>query len=229
MVEGLNSESVAKRAKRKFVPSLSCLRDRECSWCKNRCPHRRVRTNAASRDEYKCGACGGGTLPCANSRGGLGCPRMAKAGSFFGAELCYACEQSLQQVQPEARHGDGGGDGGGDGDGAGLYEALGLRRDAEAAEVRRAYYRMALRWHPDKNPADSQAAAERFKRVGAAYDVLSHAARRAEYDDDSTTRRGRAHRDGPDDSAEGEGWFGSERSDAFEIFREFFAKHGGPR
>ncbi|HEX6988314.1 MAG TPA: molecular chaperone DnaJ [Bacillota bacterium] len=61
------------------------------------------------------------------------------------------------------------------------YEVLGVGRDASAEEIRRAYRRLARRYHPDANPGDAQAA-ERFKEVKEAYDVLSDAGKRAAYD-----------------------------------------------
>jgi molecular chaperone DnaJ len=62
-----------------------------------------------------------------------------------------------------------------------LYDILGVRRDATAAEVRRAYQKRARQLHPDLNPGDP-VAAERFRNVSRAFDVLSDPKRRAEYD-----------------------------------------------
>ncbi|EKO39267.1 MAG: DnaJ-class molecular chaperone [Solidesulfovibrio magneticus str. Maddingley MBC34] len=61
------------------------------------------------------------------------------------------------------------------------YAVLGLPEDADAADVRRAYRRLARDCHPDANPDDPRAA-ERFLTLAAAYAVLSHPARRAAYD-----------------------------------------------
>jgi molecular chaperone DnaJ len=61
------------------------------------------------------------------------------------------------------------------------YAALGLSEDADAADVRRAYRRLARACHPDANPDDPRAA-ERFLTLAAAYAVLGHPARRAAYD-----------------------------------------------
>jgi DnaJ-class molecular chaperone len=60
------------------------------------------------------------------------------------------------------------------------YQELGVPRDAEPAAIKRAYRRKAREHHPDVSPAKD--AAERFKRLRAAYDVLSDPARRADYD-----------------------------------------------
>ncbi|MBM3216599.1 molecular chaperone DnaJ [Candidatus Poribacteria bacterium] len=61
------------------------------------------------------------------------------------------------------------------------YEVLGVQRDASDDDIRKAYRRLAVKYHPDKNPGDDEAA-ERFKEVGAAYQCLSNADSRAYYD-----------------------------------------------
>ena len=83
---------------------------------------------------------------------------------------------------------------------ADLYAVLGLTRaDADSPDwralLRRAYRRLALLYHPDKNPADPEAAAARFLEVSEAYKVLSDDARRLQYD--ATGRTG-AGPDGPE-------------------------------
>ena len=61
------------------------------------------------------------------------------------------------------------------------YETLGVDADATDEEVKRAYRKMARRYHPDANPGDPEAEA-RFKEVSAAYEVLSDPERRSLYD-----------------------------------------------
>ncbi len=61
------------------------------------------------------------------------------------------------------------------------YETLGLARDAEEAEIKKAYRRMAQKYHPDRNPGDA-VAEERFKEAKEAYEVLSEPRKRAAYD-----------------------------------------------
>jgi DnaJ-class molecular chaperone len=64
---------------------------------------------------------------------------------------------------------------------ADLYSELGVPRTADAAEIKRAYRKLAKQLHPDQNK-DSPKAAERFKAVTCAYDILSDAEKKAKYD-----------------------------------------------
>jgi curved DNA-binding protein CbpA len=61
------------------------------------------------------------------------------------------------------------------------YRLLEVRPDAGEEEIRRAYRRLALRWHPDRNPGRPEAG-ERFKEISEAYAVLVDATRRRDYD-----------------------------------------------
>ncbi|MBV8114622.1 MAG: DnaJ domain-containing protein, partial [Silvibacterium sp.] len=61
------------------------------------------------------------------------------------------------------------------------YETLGVGRTADADEIRKAYRRLARKFHPDLNPGD-KAAEERFKNVQEAYDILSDDSKRKVYD-----------------------------------------------
>ncbi|XP_037608271.1 dnaJ homolog subfamily C member 21 isoform X1 [Sebastes umbrosus] len=62
------------------------------------------------------------------------------------------------------------------------YEILGVKRDAGDDDLKKAYRKLALKWHPDKNLDNSDDAAEQFKLIQAAYDVLSDPQERAWYD-----------------------------------------------
>lgn len=69
------------------------------------------------------------------------------------------------------------------GEGANLYDkVLDVKSDASASELRKAYYRRALLFHPDKNPNDEEAKLK-FQAVSLAYEILSDPARRKEYDE----------------------------------------------
>lgn len=61
------------------------------------------------------------------------------------------------------------------------YKILGVDRDADEKDIKRAYRQLALKYHPDKNP-DDQTAEERFKEINEAYEVLGDADKRAKYD-----------------------------------------------
>ena len=98
------------------------------------------------------------------------------------------------------------------------YEVLGVSKGAEAQEVKKAYRKMAMKHHPDKNP-DDPGAEDRFKEIGEAYEVLSDEQKRAAYD-----RYGHAAFGQGGPSAGGGGGFSS--ADPFDIFREVF---GGGR
>lgn len=61
------------------------------------------------------------------------------------------------------------------------YEVLGVSKSASADEIKKAYRKVAMQYHPDRNPGDREAE-ERFKEAAEAYDVLSNADKRARYD-----------------------------------------------
>jgi len=62
-----------------------------------------------------------------------------------------------------------------------LYDTLGVKKNASADEIKKAYRKLASQYHPDKNPGDA-AAEEKFKEVQNAYDVLSDGDKRKQYD-----------------------------------------------
>lgn len=102
------------------------------------------------------------------------------------------------------------------------YEVLGVARQASDEEIKKAYRKLAVKFHPDKNPGD-KAAEESFKELGHAYEVLSDPQKRAAYDQyghaafDPRSRAGRG----------GGGGFGGGFHDPFEVFREVFGGGGG--
>jgi len=62
-----------------------------------------------------------------------------------------------------------------------FYEILGVSKSASADEIKKAYRKVAMQYHPDRNPGD-KAAEEKFKEAAEAYEVLSDADKRAQYD-----------------------------------------------
>ena len=104
-----------------------------------------------------------------------------------------------------------------------FYEVLGVSKTASDEELKKAYRKHAMKWHPDRNP-DSKGAEEKFKAAKEAYEVLSDAQKRAAYD-----RFGHAGVD-PNASGMGGGAGAAGFSDAFgDIFGEIFggARRGG--
>jgi molecular chaperone DnaJ len=95
------------------------------------------------------------------------------------------------------------------------YEVLGVDRGASAEEIKKAYRKLAMQYHPDKNKGDA-AAEEKFKEIGEAYAVLSNADKRARYD-----RFGHAGASAsPGGGGGGPGGFEYDLSDALRQFME---------
>ena len=97
------------------------------------------------------------------------------------------------------------------------YEILGVERSVTEDDLKKAYRKLAVKFHPDKNPDDDSAEAK-FKEVGEAYEVLSDASKRAAYD-----RYGHAAFQGGMGGGGGGGGF----HDPFGVFREVFSGGGG--
>lgn len=62
------------------------------------------------------------------------------------------------------------------------YQILGIAKKASADEIKKAYRKLAVKWHPDKNPNNKAAAEEKFKKLSEAYAVLSDPEKRKQYD-----------------------------------------------
>ena len=63
-----------------------------------------------------------------------------------------------------------------------FYDILGVPKNATEEQIKKAYRKLALKWHPDKNPDNKAKAQEEFKKIGEAYSVLSDPNKRAAYD-----------------------------------------------
>lgn len=96
------------------------------------------------------------------------------------------------------------------------YEVLGVDRGADKDQIKKAYRKLAMKYHPDRNHGDTEAEA-RFKEIGEAYAVLTDDNKRARYD-----QFGHAGMSG----AAGGGFGGGMDVDPFEIFRDFMGGFG---
>ncbi|XP_048196501.1 dnaJ homolog subfamily B member 6 isoform X4 [Perognathus longimembris pacificus] len=100
------------------------------------------------------------------------------------------------------------------------YEVLGVQRQASAEDIKKAYRKLALKWHPDKNPENKEEAERKFKQVAEAYEVLSDAKKRDIYDKYGKEGLnggggGGSHFDSPFE-------FGFTFRNPDDVFREFF-------
>ena len=99
------------------------------------------------------------------------------------------------------------------------YEVLGVEKSASADEIKKAYRKMAIKYHPDKNPGDKEAE-EKFKEAAEAYDVLSNPDKKQRYD-----QFGHAGMGGAASGGFNAGGFSME--DIFSQFGDIFGGHFG--
>lgn len=106
------------------------------------------------------------------------------------------------------------------------YRILEVTKASSTAEIKKAYRRLALKWHPDKNPDNPDEANKKFKEISEAYEVLSDEKKRRVYDqygrEGLNERRGRPRQYQDEDMEFFGGGFPFTFRDPEEVFREFF-------
>ncbi|KAJ2887721.1 DnaJ sub B member 6 [Coemansia asiatica] len=104
------------------------------------------------------------------------------------------------------------------------YELLGLSTSAPADEIKKAYRKLSLKWHPDKNPNNRSEAEEKFKQLAEAYSVLSDPEMRSKYDQYGEAGLKRNFQ--PDHHSNSQGYqhdeFGFRFRSAQDVFKDFF-------
>lgn len=106
------------------------------------------------------------------------------------------------------------------------YEVLGVDKTASAEEIKKAYRKAAIQFHPDKNP-DDKASEEKFKEAAEAYDILGNADKKARYDQFGHSATGSGAAGGNYGGYESYGGGGFSMDDIFERFGDIFGGHFG--
>ncbi|XP_021367351.1 dnaJ homolog subfamily B member 6-like isoform X4 [Mizuhopecten yessoensis] len=104
------------------------------------------------------------------------------------------------------------------------YKVLGVPEEASVAELKKAYRKLALKWHPDKNPDRKEEAEKKFKEISEAYEVLSDEEKRNIYDQYGKEGLQGHHeqQNNFDMGGSFHGFHGFQFRDPEDVFREFF-------
>lgn len=95
------------------------------------------------------------------------------------------------------------------------YEVLGISRDASETDIKKAFRKLSMKWHPDKNPNNKEEAKERFAEVANAYEVLKDPKKRKQYD-----------QGGPGSFDDSDTYFNRHRGEDFQdMFKGFFEEN----
>ncbi|KAL4002839.1 DnaJ domain family protein [Acanthocheilonema viteae] len=97
-----------------------------------------------------------------------------------------------------------------------FYSILGVPRNADDVAIRKAYRKLALQWHPDKNPNNNKIAEQKFKRITQAYEVLSDPKKRNLYDRSRLSNSQRHNK-------QSRNVFHHRFRSPFDIFQEFYS------
>ncbi|XP_051979563.1 dnaJ heat shock protein family (Hsp40) member A3b isoform X1 [Xyrauchen texanus] len=145
----------------------------------------------------------GGNLSCWRHRGGVTLKGVSelRSHSVFSSQFFHTSSVCHQQD---------------------FYEVLGVPRTATQKEIKKAYYQLAKKYHPDTNPDDPQAK-EKFAKLAEAYETLSDELKRKQYDTYGSA--------GPSSSGTGQQqyWRGGTSVDPEELFRKIFGDFAGGR